>query len=113
MEKLVLILAVAGHELGERMRAALEGANCAVCFQMQGHGTAKAAWLEYLGLSDTRRAVLLAPCAESAVAAAFSALQAALGEARYFAVSIPFSSIAGRDAYELLAQGGSAHGKTV
>ena len=110
MEKLVLILAVAGHELGERMRAALEGANCAVCFQMQGHGTAKAAWLEYLGLSDTRRDVLLAPCAAEKASAALDALRAALEPAHYFAATVSLSSIAGRNTYELLAKGGNAHG---
>ena len=41
---------------------------------------------------------------------AIAALQAAMGEARYFAVTVPFSSIAGRDTYDLLAKGGNAHG---
>ena len=87
MERLKLILAVFGHGLGERMGAALERAGCAVCFHLSGQGTAKAAWLEMLGLSA--------------------------GDARYFAVAIPLSGIAGRDAYEQLAQGGTAHGKSV
>ena len=56
MERLKLIVAVAGHGLGERMGAALESAGCAVCFHLSGQGTAKAAWLEMLGLSETRRA---------------------------------------------------------
>ena len=55
MERLKLIVAVAGHGLGERMGAALESAGCAVCFHLSGQGTAKAAWLEMLGLSETRR----------------------------------------------------------
>ena len=67
MERLKLIVAVAGHGLGERMGAALESAGCAVCFHLSGQGTAKAAWLEMLGLSETRRDVLLAPCPESGV----------------------------------------------
>ena len=59
MERLKLLVAVAGHGLGERMGAALEGAGCAVCFHLSGQGTAQAAWLELLGLSDTRRDVLI------------------------------------------------------
>ena len=110
MEKLKLIVAIASHGQGERMREALESAGCAACFHLSGQGTAKAAWIEYLGLTDTRRDVLLAPCAERKTAAALSALDAALEDARYFAVTIPFSSIAGRDAYTLLAKGGNAHG---
>ena len=113
MERLKLILAVFGHGLGERMGAALERAGCAVCFHLSGQGTAKAAWLEMLGLSDAHRDVLLAPCPESAVSAALAELQTAAGDARYFALAIPFSGIAGRDAYEQLAQGGTAHGKSV
>ena len=113
MERLKLILAVFGHGLGTRMGAALERAGCAVCFHLSGQGTAKAAWLEMLGLSDAHRDVLLAPCPESAVSAALAELQTAAGDARYFAVAIPLSGIAGRDAYEQLAQGGTAHGKSV
>lgn len=113
MERLKLLVAVAGHGLGERMGAALEGAGCAVCFHLSGHGTAKAAWLELLGLSDTRRDVLIAPCPESRVAPALAALRAAVDEERFFAVAIPLSGIAGRDAYEQLLQGGNAHGQTV
>ena len=66
-----------------------------------------------LGLSETHRDVLLAPCPESGVARRCRNLQAAAGDARYFAVAIPLSGIAGRDAYEQLAQGGTAHGKSV
>ena len=110
MEKLKLIVAIAGPGLGERMSKALEGAGCAACFHLSGQGTAKAAWMEYLGLTDTRRDVLLAPCAEGKTKDALAALQAAMGEARYFAVTVPFSSIAGRDTYDLLAKGGNAHG---
>lgn len=113
MERLKLILAVAGCGLGERMGAALERAGCAVCFHLSGQGTAKTAWLELLGLSDTRKDVLIAPCPESSVPAALTALRAEAGETRYFAAAIPLSGIAGRDAYEKLAQGGNAHGKSV
>ena len=80
---------------------------------LSGQGTAKAPWLEMLGLSDAHRDVLLAPCPESAVSAALAELQTAAGDSRYFAVVIPLSGIAGRDAYEQLAQGGTAHGKSV
>ena len=76
MERLKLLVAVAGHGLGERMGAALEGAGCAVCFHLSGQGTAKAAWLEMLGLSDTRKDVLIAPCPEGRVAPALAALRA-------------------------------------
>ena len=113
MERLKLLVAVAGHGLGERMGAALESAGCAVCFHLSGQGTAKAAWLEMLGLSETRRDVLLAPCPESGVARALSALQAEAGGSRYFAVAIPLSGVAGRDAYEQLIEGGNAHGQAV
>ena len=78
MEKLKLIVAIAGPGLGERMSKALEGAGCAACFHLYGQGTAKAAWMEYLGLTDTRRDVLLAPCAEGKTKDALAALQAAL-----------------------------------
>lgn len=110
MEKLKLIVAVAGAGQGERMREALEGAGCAVCFHLTGQGTAKAAWMEYLGLSDTRRDVLLAPCASGRVADALRALEAALEGEHYFAVSVALNSIAGRDSYKLLVKGGKAHG---
>ena len=84
MERLKLLVAVAGHGLGERMGAALEGAGCAVCFHLSGQGTAKAAWLEMLGLSDTRKDVLIAPCPEGRVAPALAALRAAADEERFF-----------------------------
>lgn len=110
MEKLKLIVAVAEHGQGERMRLAAERAGCAACFLLSGHGTAKAAWLEYLGLTDTRRDVLIAPCAQQKCAAALGAIESALEGARYFAVSVAMSSIVGRDCYELLVNGGNAHG---
>ena len=66
-----------------------------------------------LGLSETRRDVLLAPCPESGVARALSALQAEADGSRYFAVAIPLSGVAGRDAYEQLIEGGNAHGQAV
>ena len=44
---------------------------------------------------------------------ALAALRAAADEERFFAVAIPLSGIAGRDAYEQLTQGGNAHGQTV
>ncbi len=50
------------------------------------------------------------PLREGKTKDAIAALQAAMGEARYFAVTVPFSSIAGRDTYDLLAEGGNAHG---
>ena len=113
MERLKLIVAVAGHGLGERMGAALEGAGCAVCFHLSGQGTAKAAWLEMLGLSDTRRDVLLAPCPEGRVARGAGGAAARRRTRRAtFAVAIPLSGIAGRDAYEQLTQGGNAHGQS-
>ena len=110
MERLKLILAVFGHGLGERMGAALERVGCAVCFHLSGQGTAKAAWLEMLGLSDAHRDVLLAPCAAEKASAALDALRAALEPAHYFAATVSLSSIAGRNTYELLAKGGNAHG---
>lgn len=110
MEKLKLIVAIANHGQGESMRTAPEGAGCAACFHLSGQGTAKAAWLEYLGLSDTRRDVLLAPCAAGKASAALDALRAALEPAHYFAATVSLSSIAGRNTYELLAKGGNAHG---
>ena len=113
MERLKLLVAITAHGLGGRMGAALGNAGCAVCFHLSGQGTAKASWLEMLGLSDTHRDVLLAPCPESSVPAALSALQTAAGGARYLAVAIPLSGIAGRDAYEHIIQGGSTHGKAV
>lgn len=46
---------------------------------------ARAAWLEYLGLTDTRKDVLLAPCAEERASAALQALSSALEGERHFA----------------------------
>lgn len=113
MNRLKLILAVADQGLGERMRKILCKEGCAVCFCLSGSGTARAAWLEYLGLTDTRKDVLLAPCAEERASAALQALSSALEGKRHFALSMPMSSIAGRDAYDLLRKGGLEHGESL
>ena len=110
MEKLKLIVAIAGHGLGERMCHALEGASCAACFHpfRPGHGQGRLDGIPGpYGYAPGRFA---RPCAEGKTKDALAALQAAMGEARYFAVTVPFSSIAGRDTYDLLAKGGNAHG---
>ena len=107
MERLKLILAVAGCGLGERMGAALERAGCAVCFHLSGQGTAKTAWLELLACLIRARTCSSPPAPKAASPQRLTALRAEAGETRYFAAAIPLSGIAGRDAYEKLAQEGT------
>ena len=102
-EKVKLLIAICDASSGERLAGALHSAGAMMTCLMSGQGTAKPAWLDYLGLTETHKSIAFATVGESRAGEALSAIQAVFaGNEHFLAFSIPVNSIAGANAYQML-----------
>ena len=63
-EKVKLLVAICDAGRGEKLAAALRGAGATMTCLTTGQGTAKPAWLQYLGLTETHKDVAIATLAK-------------------------------------------------
>ena len=114
MEKLKMLVAIADHGMGEDMARALRNLGLSGGLLLQGEGTAKAQWMETLGLTDTRKDVLFLTAPESRCGSALQTLQDATKSARhFFACTVSLTSVAGSGAYRALTGGEDEYGTRV
>lgn len=106
IEPIKLIVCIVNRGMGEKITAMCLSHRIAMHLTMRGHGTADSKILDYLGLGETEKDVVLAAVPASARDIFMQEVSDALHleePGRGIAFSVPLSSLAERGALELLS----------